>query len=148
MRISDWSSDVCSSDLSVGHGAALFPLQLLGCDVAAVPTVILSNHPHYPTLHGGPLPAEKVAALLQGVLERGYVQPGSIIHSGYLGTPAIARVVERFVEEAKRSCPAIVYCCDPVLGAKHAGISIGRAWGRERGCKCVELSGGGGSLKK
>src|SRR3546814_17473242 len=99
---------------SVGHGAALFPLQLLGCDVAAVPTVILSNHPHYPTLHGGPLPAETVAALLQGALERGYVQPGSIIHSGSLGPPAIARVVERFVELVSGSCRERVCTCGSI----------------------------------
>src|SRR3546814_15975699 len=42
MRISDWSSDVCSSDLHLQSGAGTLPqiahLQLRGIPVAAVPT--------------------------------------------------------------------------------------------------------------
>src|SRR3546814_11334934 len=47
MRISDWSSDVCSSDLSSSLG--LFPLQMIAMrwpsgDQVAVPTVSPSLH--------------------------------------------------------------------------------------------------------
>src|SRR3546814_4458235 len=38
MRISDWSSDVCSSDLSAGEGYALGPVKLL-LDEADLPPV-------------------------------------------------------------------------------------------------------------
>src|SRR3546814_10382390 len=35
MRISDWSSDVCSSDLEISHDVQEFVLALEGCEVAA-----------------------------------------------------------------------------------------------------------------
>src|SRR3546814_10528025 len=58
MRISDWSSDVCSSDLSArqrGRELLLRPaegLALLGIDAARVPDVIIT-HLHYD--HAGTL---------------------------------------------------------------------------------------------
>ena len=39
-----------------------------------------------------------------------------MILSGYLGSPEIAAVVADFVARAKARNPALLYCCDPVLG--------------------------------
>ena len=36
----------------VGNSAAVFPMQMHGIDVVAVPTTLLSNRPGYPTIRG------------------------------------------------------------------------------------------------
>ena len=36
----------------VGNSAAVFPMQMHGIDVIAVPTTLLSNRPGYPTIRG------------------------------------------------------------------------------------------------
>ena len=36
----------------VGNSAAVFPMQLHGIDVIAVPTTLLSNRPGYPSIRG------------------------------------------------------------------------------------------------
>jgi pyridoxine kinase len=108
----------------VGNSAAVFPLQMHGIDVIAVPTTLLSNRPGYPTMRGRVLDAQLVADLLLGVEERGAVDTSQVILSGYLGSPEIAAVVADFVQRAKKRNPALTYCCDPVLGDRDRGLFV------------------------
>jgi pyridoxine kinase len=108
----------------VGNSAATFPMQMHGIDVIAVPTVLLSNRPGYPTIRGRVLEAQLVADLLLGVEERGAVETSSMILSGYLGSPEIAAVVADFVARAKARNPKLAYCCDPVLGDRDRGLFV------------------------
>ena len=108
----------------VGNSAAVFPLQMHGIDVIAVPTTLLSNRPGYPTIRGRVLDAQLVADLLLGVEERGAVDTAKMILSGYLGSPDIATVVADFVARAKAHNPALLYCCDPVLGDRDRGMFV------------------------
>src|SRR5438445_2744125 len=95
----------------VGNSAAVFPMQLHGIDVIAVPTTLLSNRPGYPTLRGRVLEAQLVSDLLLGIEERGAVDACNMILSGYLGSPEIAAVVAGFVVRAKVRNPGLRYCC-------------------------------------
>jgi pyridoxine kinase len=108
----------------VGNSAAVFPMQLRGIDVIAVPTTLLSNRPGYPTVRGKILDADLVADLLVGIEERGALDSCQIILSGYLGSPEIAAVVMEFVARAKKNNPELVYCCDPVLGDSDSGVFV------------------------
>jgi pyridoxine kinase len=108
----------------VGNSAAVFPLQMHGIDVIAVPTTLLSNRPGYPTLRGRVLDAELVADLLLGIEERGAVDGCRMILSGYLGSPEIAAVVADFVARARARNPPLLYCCDPVLGDRDRGLFV------------------------
>src|SRR5437879_12077265 len=108
----------------VGNSAAVFPMQLHGIDVIAVPTTLLSNRPGYPTVRGRVLDARRVADLLLGIEERGAVGSASMILSGYLGSPEIAAVVAEFVAHARRSNAALQYVCDPVLGDRDRGMFV------------------------
>lgn len=101
---------------SAGNSAVLFPMQRAGVSVAAVPTTILSNTPHYPTTYGNVLDAKWLSGLLQGVEDREIVGDHTVILSGYLGSVENAEVVLRFVERMRDRHPDIRYICDPVMG--------------------------------
>ena len=106
----------------VGNSAAVFPMQALGIEVMAVPTALLSNRPRYRTVRGRILEADLVAELLLGLEERGAVDSCKVVLSGYLGSPAIAGVVEDFVTRAMKRNPRLIYCCDPVMGDADCGL--------------------------
>ena len=108
----------------VGNSAAVFPLQMHGIDVIAVPTTLLSNRPGYPTIRGRVLEAQLVADLLQGIEERGAVDHCKMILSGYLGSVEIGAVVADFVARAKARNPVLRYACDPVLGDRDRGLFV------------------------
>ena len=108
----------------VGNSAAVFPMQLNGIDVIAVPTTLLSNRPGYKTLRGRVLEADLVADLLLGIEERGALEGAAMILSGYLGSAEIAAVVAGFVARARANNPALRYVCDPVLGDRDRGLFV------------------------
>ena len=108
----------------VGNSAAVFPMQMHGIDVIAVPTTLLSNRPGYPTIRGQVLDSRLVADLLQGIEERGTVDSAQMILSGYLGSVDIGAVVADFVARAKARNPALRYACDPVLGDRDRGLFV------------------------
>ena len=108
----------------VGNSAATLPIQLHGIDVVAVPTTLLSNRPGYPTIRGRVLDMQLVADLLRGLEERGAVESARMILSGYLGSADIAIEVADFVARAKAENPALLYCCDPVLGDRDRGMFV------------------------
>jgi pyridoxine kinase len=108
----------------VGNSAAVFPMQIYGINVMAVPTTLLSNRPRYPTVRGRVLDAGLVADLLVGLEERGAIDSCRVILSGYLGSPQIGEVVAGFVARAMKRNPTLVYCCDPVIGDTDRGVFV------------------------
>jgi len=108
----------------VGNSAAVFPMQIHGIDVMAVPTTLLSNRPGYPTIRGRVLDVELVTDLLLGVEERGAIDTCRMVLSGYLGSAGIAAAVADFVARAKARNPKLAYACDPVLGDRDRGLFV------------------------
>ena len=100
----------------VGNGAARFALQRLGVDVLALPTVLFSNHPGHGGVRGRATPAGELAALLEGLAERGFLDGIDAVLSGYLGDPEQAGVVRDAVVRVKRLNPKALYLLDPVFG--------------------------------
>lgn len=111
----------------VGNSAALFPMQAAGLEVAAIPTVVFSNTPNYPTLRGRALPPEFFSDLLQGARERGLAERADILLTGYIGSLDVALMVADFVAEAKTLNPRLTYLCDPVMGDAGPGLYVPEA---------------------
>ena len=107
----------------VGNSAAVFPMQMHGIDVIAVPTTLLSNRPGYPTIRGRVLDAQLVADLLLGIEERGAVDTAQMILSGYLGSPGIAAVVADFVARTKAKTPRCAIAAIPCSAIATAACS-------------------------
>lgn len=111
----------------VGNSAAVFPMQAVGLEVAAIPTVLFSNTPRYPTRRGRALPDDFFADLLLGVRERGLLERADFILTGYVGSVEVAELMAEFVAEAKAVNPAITYLCDPVIGDSGPGLYVPNA---------------------
>jgi pyridoxine kinase len=108
----------------VGNSAAVFPMQAAGLEVAAIPTVVFSNTPDYPTLRGAAMPPQIFADLLLGAEERDLPQRASYLVTGYIGSVEVARLAADFVRRAKRDNPELIYVCDPVLGDHGPGLYV------------------------
>ena len=111
----------------VGNSAALFPLCAAGLEVAAIPTVVFSNTPDYPTLRGRALPEDFFADLLLGAIERGLPERADFIMTGYIGSASIAHQAAEFIARAREVNPALVYLCDPVIGDAGPGRYVPEA---------------------
>lgn len=108
----------------VGNSAAVFPLQRLGIEVWPVHTVHFSNHTGYGEWRGPVLPASDVAAVIQGVEERGAFTGVDAILSGYQGGNDIGEVILDAVARVKQANPEAIYACDPVMGNAKSGCFV------------------------
>ncbi len=108
----------------VGNAAAMFPLQRLGVEVWAVHTVQFSNHTGYGAWTGQVFGGDAVRALVRGLAERGALARADAVLSGYLGDQEVGRAILDAVAEARTSNPALLYCCDPVMGDAGRGLFV------------------------
>lgn len=108
----------------VGNSAAVFPLQRIGHEVWPVYTVNYSNHTGYGAWKGPMIPAADVAAVIEGVGERGAFPLIDAILSGYQGGDDIADVIIAAVSEIKAANPQAIYACDPVMGNAKSGCFV------------------------
>ena len=109
---------------SVGNNVAVPTLQAFGLNVAAVPTVVLSNTPHYPSVHGGALPPEWFEGYLQDLCARGALREARAILLGYLGGPVQATALSRWIGHVHAGHPRLQVILDPVIGDHDHGIYV------------------------
>ncbi len=108
----------------VGNAAAMFPLQRLGVEVWAVHTVQFSNHTGYGAWTGQVFGGEAVRELVRGLAARGALARADAVLSGYLGDQEVGHAILDAVAEARASNPALLYCCDPVMGDTGRGLFV------------------------
>ncbi len=108
----------------VGNAIAVPSLQRHGLRVAQVPTVLLSNTPHYPTIYGGPVPPEWFAGLLQGLIDRGVMPGVRAVLTGYVGYPDQAQRLAQWLQAMRDEYPRLLVCMDPVLGDHDHGLYV------------------------
>jgi len=109
---------------SVGNSVAVPTLQALGIGVAAVPTVLLSNVPHYATLHGGPVPTEWFAGYLGDLERRRVLERARVVLVGYLGPPEQTAVLVEWLQRVLVEHPHLRLVLDPVMGDRDVGVYV------------------------
>ncbi|MET3807529.1 pyridoxine kinase [Nakamurella sp. UYEF19] len=122
MRILSIQSSVAYGH--VGNSAATFPLQRLGHEVWPVLTVHFSNHTGYGSWRGQVLDPGVVAEVIEGIADRDVLGTVDAVLTGYQGSPGVAEVVLQTVARIRALNPAVVYCCDPVLGDVDRGMFV------------------------
>lgn len=110
----------------VGHQAAVLPLQRLGYDVIAVPTVIFSNHPGHGGYRGMALGATELEELLVGLEQHGATQDIRAVHTGYLDSDRQGEVIWDFIQRLRAKKNNAPFFCDPVMGDKEKGLYVGK----------------------
>ena len=105
----------------VGNNVAVPALQAQGLAVAAVPTVVLSNTPHYPSIHGGALPVDWFQGYLSDLSARGALGQLRAVLTGYLGGPEQAQALGRWIGALVAERPALRVVVAPVLGDEDHG---------------------------
>ncbi|MGY1408230.1 pyridoxine/pyridoxal/pyridoxamine kinase [Luteimonas sp. A611] len=106
---------------AVGNSIAVPVLQALGLHVAPVPTVVLGNTPHYPTMHGGPLPQDWFEGLLDDLEAREVATRARCVLVGYMGSPQQGLALARWLRRMREINPALVVQIDPVIGDHDTG---------------------------
>ncbi|NBC99995.1 pyridoxine/pyridoxal/pyridoxamine kinase [Atlantibacter hermannii] len=109
---------------SVGNSIAIPTLQQAGFRAMAVPTVLLSNTPHYPSLYGGAIPDDWFKGYLTGLLERDAVRHVKGIITGYLGSVGQANILADWLARVRERYPHLWVIIDPVMGDTDSGIYV------------------------
>ena len=76
----------------VGHQASTFPLQRLGHEVWALPTVLYSNHLAKPSFTGRKLDAHIIDELVEGLRKLELLSRLDAVVTGYLGDAPIGPI--------------------------------------------------------
>lgn len=108
----------------VGNSVAVPAMQAAGLQVAAVPTVVLSNTPHYESLHGGVLPPAWFDGIVSDLDRRGVTGGAKLLLTGFLGDPRQARALATWMAKAQKDFPALQVQVDPVIGDYAQGVFV------------------------
>ena len=108
----------------VGNNVAMPSLQAFGLRVAAVPSVILSNTPHYPSVHGGALATDWFRGYLDDLVARGALTHARAVLVGYLGGPEQAEALADWLARETPRHPFLRVRIDPVIGDFDHGVYV------------------------
>jgi len=116
-----------SSQVAHGHVglSAIVPaLNMLGHEVIALPTVLLSSHPGHAQVAGERVDPDVLGRMLEALAAGGRLATIDGVLTGYLPTPEHVRVAAAAVTLVRGRGPSTIYLCDPVLGDDPKGLYI------------------------
>ncbi|SEC59634.1 pyridoxine kinase [Paramicrobacterium humi] len=132
VRTSGWEMDsrpvdivVISSQLAygaVGNTASARVLTEAGYRCVQVPTVILSALPHYPGVHGGPLPDDWFAGILDDLIGLGALAEVRYVLVGFLAHSGQAAVIAEWFAALRTKVPGVRLVVDPAMGDDDVGL--------------------------
>lgn len=106
---------------TVGLSASVPVLTELGLKVAALPTAMLSNLPHYPQVHAADLSGPWVADALHDLTALGIADEVSTVYTGYFAGPAQVIAVVGWLRVLLERRPRLRVVVDPTLGDYDVG---------------------------
>lgn len=109
---------------SVGNSIAVPALRRHGLQVVAVPTVMLSNTPHYSTCYGGEIPQIWFEGYLTALADRNIDVTARSTVCGYLKSSDKAVALARWLERMYEKNPRMSVIIDPVLGDEDSGFYV------------------------
>lgn len=116
---------VISSQLAygaVGNTATARVLTEARYRCVQVPTVILGNLPHYPTVHGGALPDDWLAGILSDLLTLGVLSEVKYVLVGYLAHPEQAGIIAEWFTALQHGVGNVDLIVDPAMGDDDVGL--------------------------
>ncbi|KAI0008895.1 Ribokinase-like protein [Xylariaceae sp. FL0662B] len=104
---------------NVGNKIAVFVLQSMGCEVAALNTVQFSNHTGYKQWKGSRVSAHEITDLWEG-LKQSYLDNFDMMLSGYVpgaaAVEAVGNIAKELREKSKAKPGSFFWVLDPVMG--------------------------------
>jgi len=105
---------------SVGMNGVL-PM-LTNTRVVPLPTIVLSNLPHYPSVHANPMPAEWLAGSIRDLASLGVLDAIDSVCTGYFASPDQVAAVADALEPLIARRPDLRVLVDPTLGDSDVGM--------------------------
>lgn len=106
---------------SVGLSASVPTLAAHGLRVAALPTAVLSNLPHYRNVHALGVDPDWIPAALHDLTELGVAGEAATVYTGYFASPGQVACVAEWLRGLLRKRPALRVVVDPTLGDHDVG---------------------------
>jgi len=105
---------------SVGMNGVL-PM-LAGSRVVPLPTIVLGNLPHYPSVHAQPMPADWLTGTLEDLTALGVLDEIDSVCTGYFASPDQVAAVADALEPLITRRPGLRVLVDPTLGDADVGL--------------------------
>lgn len=106
---------------TVGLSASVPTLEARGLKVAALPTAVLSNLPHYPSVHALDISSSWVPDALADLTEVGIASEASTVYTGYFSSPQQVSAVAAWLKDLVTQRPGLRVIVDPTLGDYDVG---------------------------
>lgn len=107
---------------AVGNNTVARMIEASGHRCVQVPTVMLSNLPHYPSLAGGPVPDQWLTGFLDDLLARDVLGQSHYVFVGYLGAANQAEIIASWWLRAAQLYPELKMILDPAMGDADVGL--------------------------